>query len=83
MRAKVLCNVLVYNGAIYYKGNYLEVESDSELERLIEGRSVSVMAEKETSEATGKQHYAPSDDAIEEVLTSPDRNKKKVGRVKK
>ena len=83
MRAKVLCNVLVYNGGIYYKGNYLEVESDSELERLIEERSVSAMAEKETSEATGKQHYVPSGDAIEEMLTSPDRNKKKVGRVNK
>ena len=79
MRVKVLCNVLVYNGELYRKGDYLEVESEEERAILIRERCIRGIEEKKASKSAGNQQYVPSGDAIEEILASPDRTKRKRG----
>ena len=46
MRVKVTCAIMVYNEETYRKGDYLEIESDTERQTLIRERCIVEMAEK-------------------------------------
>jgi hypothetical protein len=48
MRVKVTCAIMVYNGETYHNGDYLEIESDTELQILIRERCIVDLAEKKT-----------------------------------
>lgn len=40
MRVKVICPILIYNGVIYHRGDYVEVVNEAKKERMIQGHSV-------------------------------------------
>ena len=48
MRVKVTCAIMVYQGETYHNGDYLEIESDTELQTLIRERCIVELAEKKT-----------------------------------
>ena len=40
MRMKVICAVLVYNGPVYHRGDYVEIEIEKDRQRMVKGGSV-------------------------------------------